>query len=115
MLNSLAFLGLPQGAEWIILLVIALLLFGKRLPEVGKSLGRGIIEFKKGLKGVRDEMDEVGREVEDTSAQVAAEPKKDPAKLQAYHTDTKEQRLEEQHDQSPPPLASEQKDNAGVS
>ena len=36
---------------------IAVLLFGKRLPEVGRSLGKGIVEFKKGLSGVADEMD----------------------------------------------------------
>ncbi|MBY0309318.1 MAG: twin-arginine translocase TatA/TatE family subunit, partial [Phycisphaerales bacterium] len=40
--------------EWVVILIIALLLFGKRLPEVGKSLGKGIVEFKKGLKGVDD-------------------------------------------------------------
>lgn len=36
--------------------IVALLLFGKRLPEVGRSLGRGIAEFKKGLRDVTDEM-----------------------------------------------------------
>jgi sec-independent protein translocase protein TatA len=35
---------------------VALLLFGKRLPEVGRSLGRGIAEFKKGLHDVQDEV-----------------------------------------------------------
>jgi sec-independent protein translocase protein TatA len=35
--------------------VIALLLFGKRLPEVARSLGKGIVEFKKGVRGVEDE------------------------------------------------------------
>ena len=36
---------------------IAVLLFGKRLPEVGRSLGKGIVEFKKGLNGVADDLD----------------------------------------------------------
>ncbi len=36
--------------------VVALLLFGKRLPEVGRSLGRGISEFRKGLRDVTDEI-----------------------------------------------------------
>jgi len=35
--------------EMMIFLVIAVLLFGKRLPEIGRSLGKGIVEFKKGL------------------------------------------------------------------
>jgi len=43
--------------ELLIVLVIALLLFGRRLPEVGRSLGKGIIEFKKGLKGVEENID----------------------------------------------------------
>lgn len=43
--------------ELLIILVIALLLFGRKLPEVGKSLGKGIVEFKKGLKGVSEEID----------------------------------------------------------
>jgi sec-independent protein translocase protein TatA len=39
-----------HGYEWIVILVIALLLFGTRLPSVARSLGKGITEFKKGLK-----------------------------------------------------------------
>jgi sec-independent protein translocase protein TatA len=39
---------------------IAVLLFGKRLPEVGRSLGKGIVEFKKGLSGAVDELDITG-------------------------------------------------------
>ena len=43
--------------ELMFIMGIAVLLFGKRLPEVGRSLGRGIVEFKKGLNGVGDEFD----------------------------------------------------------
>jgi sec-independent protein translocase protein TatA len=43
--------------EMLIIGVIAVLLFGKRLPEVGRSLGKGIIEFKKGLHGMEDEIE----------------------------------------------------------
>jgi sec-independent protein translocase protein TatA len=50
--------GMPGGAEWIVIAVVGLLIFGKRLPEVGRSLGKGIVEFKKGLKGVEEEIDE---------------------------------------------------------
>jgi sec-independent protein translocase protein TatA len=50
--------GMPGGAEWIVIAAFGLLIFGKRLPEVGRSLGKGIIEFKKGLKGVEDEIEE---------------------------------------------------------
>ena len=50
---------IPGGFEWIIILVIALLIFGKRLPSTMRSIGKGFVEFKKGLKGVKDEVDEV--------------------------------------------------------
>lgn len=45
----LAFL-MPNGWEWIIILVVILLLFGHRLPGMARSLGSGITEFKRGLK-----------------------------------------------------------------
>ncbi len=41
--------GLPGGSEWIIVLIIALLLFGKRIPEVMRSLGQSLNQFKKGM------------------------------------------------------------------
>ncbi len=40
----------------IVILVVALLLFGNRLPEVARSIGRAINEFKKGMKEVGDDM-----------------------------------------------------------
>ena len=45
----------PQ--EMIILLIIGVLLFGRKLPEVGRYLGKGIVEFKKGIRGLEDEVD----------------------------------------------------------
>ena len=47
-----AFFG--SGYEWLIVLVVALLLFSHRIPGMAKSLGSGIVEFKKGLKGDSD-------------------------------------------------------------
>ena len=43
---------MPGPTEWMIIAGIGLLLFGKRLPEVGRALGQSIVEFKRGLKGV---------------------------------------------------------------
>jgi sec-independent protein translocase protein TatA len=56
MLN-LAIFGLPGGSEWVVIGLIALLLFGKRLPEVGRALGQSIVQFKKGIKGIEDEVE----------------------------------------------------------
>ena len=39
------------------IVLIALLLFGTRLPSVMRSLGRGVVEFKKGMQGIDDESD----------------------------------------------------------
>jgi len=46
----------PGPMEMLIIGVIAVLLFGKRLPEVGRSLGKGIVEFKKGINGIEEEI-----------------------------------------------------------
>lgn len=37
--------------------IIAVLLFGNRLPEVGRSFGRSIMEFKKGMREMQNEVD----------------------------------------------------------
>lgn len=55
--STLAFIGNLGTMELLIILAIGLLLFGRRLPEVGKSLGKGIVEFKRGLKGIEEEVD----------------------------------------------------------
>lgn len=44
--------------QWLLIGIVALLLFGKRLPEVGRSLGKGIIEFKKGLAGIEEDVNQ---------------------------------------------------------
>ena len=46
----------PGPMDMLIIGVIAVLLFGKRLPEVGRSVGKGIMEFKKGLRGIEEEL-----------------------------------------------------------
>jgi sec-independent protein translocase protein TatA len=47
--------------EMLILGVIGLLLFGKRLPEVARNLGKGMMEFKKGMYDLQDEVNTASR------------------------------------------------------
>jgi len=47
----LAFIGTPGPWQVIMVGMVVLLLFGNRLPSVMRSLGEGITEFKKGIKG----------------------------------------------------------------
>ena len=44
---------------WHLLLiaVVVLLLFGNRLPQVMRSLGEGVVEFKKGMQGIEEDKD----------------------------------------------------------
>ena len=50
--------GVPGGMQLVILLLIILLLFGKRIPQMMGSLGQGVVEFKKGINGIDDEKPE---------------------------------------------------------
>ena len=48
----------PQGAEWLILLLIVVLLFGaKRLPDAARGLGRSLRIFKAETKALADDGD----------------------------------------------------------
>jgi sec-independent protein translocase protein TatA len=76
MLSPLA-IGMPGMGEWIVIAAFGLLIFGKRLPEVGRSLGKGIVEFKKGLKGIEDD-------VESSSSQSSRPAPPPPQKFDPY-------------------------------
>lgn len=58
-MTALAFINdLLSPWHLAIILFFGLLIFGKRLPEVGRGLGRSIVEFKKGLKGIEDDAED---------------------------------------------------------
>lgn len=49
-----AFMGLGP-LELVIVGLVILVLFGSRLPKVMRSLGQGIVEFKRGVQGIEDD------------------------------------------------------------
>jgi sec-independent protein translocase protein TatA len=78
---ALAIFGLPGGTEWIVILLVALLLFGRRLPDVARSMGKSIVEFKRGLNEVKDEIDKSGEQTPSQSLPPAGSaPKSDDKK-----------------------------------
>jgi sec-independent protein translocase protein TatA len=49
-------MGMPNGWEWIIILVIILLVFGVgRIGKLGSELGKGIRAFREGVREGQDE------------------------------------------------------------
>ncbi len=72
-------IGIP---ELLIILVVVLLVFGaKRLPEMGSAMGKGIREFKRGIKDVTKSIDESVDDIPtprniDASMSSDGEPKK---------------------------------------
>jgi len=76
--------------EIAIVVIIALLVFGpKRLPELGRSLGKGIREFKGSIGGDRDDDDDAESNGGDAKAigasQATADPAKPPAEAEVAH------------------------------
>ena len=87
--SLLSFISLPGGMEWIIILVIGLLIFGRKLPDVGRGLGQGIREFKRGLKDVEDGVKE------DVKRDDSAQRKSLPGEQVAQSTEGTQTRAEQ--------------------
>ena len=67
--------------EWVIILVIMLLLFGRRLPDVMRNLGSSAREFRKGLEDGKDAVNP-NKPVEGTQANQSVADKADDAPKQ---------------------------------
>jgi sec-independent protein translocase protein TatA len=65
------------GQEMLLLLVLGILLFGRKLPELGRSVGKTLVEFKKGMKGIEDDVHETSQ----PRAAIEPEPVKPPQRV----------------------------------
>ncbi|MHC4166002.1 MAG: twin-arginine translocase TatA/TatE family subunit [Planctomycetota bacterium] len=74
MQHTLAF-GMTGHWEWLVVLVVALLIFGRRLPDIARSMGKSLTEFKKGINEAKETKDEFVNDVKEIGDDVAKEAK----------------------------------------
>lgn len=67
--------GIPGGWEWIVILIVALLIFGRRLPEIARSVGKSLTEFKKGINEAKETTDDLASDVREIKDDVVKEAK----------------------------------------
>jgi TatA/E family protein of Tat protein translocase len=89
MLHTVA-IAWPGPFEMILLAGLGLLIFGKRLPEVGRNIGKGIVEFKRGLKETETELNEEPQRQLPSSTSTAPKYKFDPYTGKPVDEDLKE-------------------------
>ena len=67
--NQLAF-WTPGPFEMIVILIVAVLIFGRRLPEIARNMGKSVSEFKKGIKEAGKAKDEILDDVREAGEDV---------------------------------------------
>ncbi|MBC8871316.1 MAG: twin-arginine translocase TatA/TatE family subunit [Planctomycetes bacterium] len=76
MTTLFAFFGFPGHIEAIIVLAVILLLFGHRLPGMMRSMGRSVVEFKKGIREPGDDEEDDDEPAISSSKESGEEVKK---------------------------------------
>ena len=62
-LSEIMAIWTPGPVEIVVIAIVALLIFGRRLPEIARNVGKSFVEFKKGLKEASDLKNDVTQEV----------------------------------------------------
>jgi sec-independent protein translocase protein TatA len=78
-------IGIP---ELMLILVIALIVFGpQRLPEIGRSIGKAVRDFREMSAGFTSEWEELSKEFEETASEVQREVKEVEAQIGEFEGD----------------------------
>jgi len=77
MTEYLPYLGFwtPGPLEIIVILVVALLVFGRRLPEIARNIGKSLTEFKKGINEAKETKDDLEKDVTKLKDEIVNEAK----------------------------------------
>ena len=77
MTEYLQYLGFwtPGPLELVIILVVAVLIFGRRLPEIARGLGKSLTEFKKGVNEAKEVKEDIESDVEQVKDDIVKEVK----------------------------------------
>jgi len=77
MVEYMQYLGFwtPGPVEIIVILVVALLIFGRRLPEIARNIGKSLTEFKKGVHEAKEVKEDLEKDVKEIKDEVVNEAK----------------------------------------